>query len=421
MFGYKNILLISEGNLIASRVSGKKIKTTLSFVWTNENLRQQLAVIKNRFGASFRILLDDSYVHTAHIYLPPNNYNVRSVVQEKAQQIIPEDLNQTVWDFKEEPQLRDNNQKDGRFYQILAINREFHLLLSGAISALGLKIEAIEPISQSLARMLAKKQDEPFLIIYRQSNYILTACFGDIVINVKNIGPNFNMEMLKEYQYFLEQEYGLKPNSVLVPNQITAVAEIEKSDLNLKRYDYNPEFALYQKTDLKGNDLSVLNLDPQRPRNTNPENPSVNKRPVWLAIVLLLAIVVLWFVTQNGKKTENLKTTKTEVVNLPADSKPKKAVLVDYKITILNGNGVEGAAAKAKTLLENKGYKVVNLDNADNYDYEQTVLRHKKKVSGAFLDKLNKLLKTQYDTIVEKEFIDQSETNSDVIIILGQK
>ena len=421
MFGYKNILLISKNNLSISRCNQKKIKSTSNFIWASETLTQQLEAIKNKYGHVYRILLDDYYVYTAHIYLAESGENLRSKVQEKAQEIIPEDLSQTMWDFKEEVELRDNNQKTGRYYQILAVNKQFFSLLNYTISSLDLKIEAIEPVSQALARQLSQKQDEPFLILYRQNNYCLVACFGDIIIDVKTLGSVLTTEAVQEYQRFLEQKYGLKPEKVFVSNQQNDIEALEKSGLNLVKYQYQPEFSLYQKSNLRGNDFSVLNLDLAQSDQTQNNHTQAKLISILKKLIpILVLFLVLGWLWQNRTLIKIAPSTKKETVQTSPTPKSQTITNSSYSITILNGNGVEGAATEAEALLDEKGYKVVNLDNAKNYDYEQTLLQHKQNVDSKFLGKLDKLLKTQYDVVIEADFLKGSE-NSDIIIILGKQ
>lgn len=420
MFNYKNILLISKQNLSVSRVNNKKIKTTSSFVYSNDTLTQQIGAIKNKYGSSYRILLDDCFVYTAHIYLVPGE-NLRLQVQEKAQEIIPEDLSQTMWDFKQESELRDDNQKDGRYYQILAVNKQFYTVLKNTITTLGLNIEAIEPISQALARSLAKKHNQPFFILYRQNQPVLVTCFGEIVIDVKTLEQGFGVEGLKQYQAFVEQKYGLKPDTIFIPNQENLGEDFEQVGLNLSRYHYQPEFSLQQKADLHGEDLSILNLDPQNSDNKRGKSfKLIVAKPVLIISILLLIIIGGWFFGFKQKKPFS-KNTSFKQTSQSATATPKPKITTNsYSITILNGNGVEGAAGEAETLLDNKGYKVVNLDNADNYDYEQTILQHKQTINQNFLNQLDKLLKTKYDVIIDEQFLDETGT-ADVVIILGQQ
>ncbi len=67
----------------------------------------------------------------------------------------------------------------------------------------------------------------------------------------------------------------------------------------------------------------------------------------------------------------------------------------DMTIQILNGGGVPGAASKMKKLLEDKGYKVGNVSNADAYTYDKTEV-HVKSTKIAYQKLLIDDLKDTY-------------------------
>ncbi len=48
----------------------------------------------------------------------------------------------------------------------------------------------------------------------------------------------------------------------------------------------------------------------------------------------------------------------------------------DVSVRVLNGNGVEGSAAKAGTSLQQLGFKIVETTSADNYGYPETTIRY---------------------------------------------
>jgi len=46
----------------------------------------------------------------------------------------------------------------------------------------------------------------------------------------------------------------------------------------------------------------------------------------------------------------------------------------EVRVEVLNGCGVEGAAGKSRDVLENNGYTVVSIGNADTFDYKKTAI-----------------------------------------------
>ena len=88
----------------------------------------------------------------------------------------------------------------------------------------------------------------------------------------------------------------------------------------------------------------------------------------------------------------------------------------ELKIKVLNGAGVAGKAGEAQEILTDAGYQEIVTDNADNFDYEVTVIQVKKSVKSA-ADMLKKDL-ADYVESPKVETLDEDET-SDVIIIVA--
>src|SRR4029078_9763398 len=58
------------------------------------------------------------------------------------------------------------------------------------------------------------------------------------------------------------------------------------------------------------------------------------------------------------------------------DGKPLDIPPSAIQVRTLNGTGVEGAATKAQEKLQNKGYQVVGVTNAESSDFLSTVVRY---------------------------------------------
>jgi len=87
-------------------------------------------------------------------------------------------------------------------------------------------------------------------------------------------------------------------------------------------------------------------------------------------------------------------------------------------ITVVNGSGVEGTAAKGATILKDLGYNVVSTDNADNFNYKDVTIKVKKEKSD-YLDLLKKDLAKEYT--IRTSSSDLSSTSStDALIIIGK-
>jgi hypothetical protein len=91
----------------------------------------------------------------------------------------------------------------------------------------------------------------------------------------------------------------------------------------------------------------------------------------------------------------------------------------DLKVQVQNGGGVVGAGSKMKSLLEDKGYTVTDVRNADNYSYDVTTI----KIKGSKMQSLT-ALKTDLGSDYTISTTDATLAESsayDVVVIVGKK
>lgn len=167
------------------------------------------------------------------------------------------------------------------------------------------------------------------------------------------------------------------------------------------------------------------------------ENKTFKKFPI-IVVAVIVVLLILWRVgvLPFGKKAaeEEVKppevqqtitpppaTTTPEVVQpQPQTPAPPKAEELNKKaigIRVLNGSGVTGAAAKVRTFLEEKGWKVLSVGNADRSDYAQSELSLKEKAK-----KYQNALKSDLSsyTIILGDPVEATAT-ADVEFIVGLK
>jgi len=89
-----------------------------------------------------------------------------------------------------------------------------------------------------------------------------------------------------------------------------------------------------------------------------------------------------------------------------------------YKVSVLNGSGVIGAAGKVKSALEASGFKVTGTGNAASYTFKNTVVQTKATVSSATTDLIKKALK---DYIVEDGDLLPDSSTFDIIVTAGKQ
>ncbi|HBB76305.1 MAG: hypothetical protein A2186_02480 [Candidatus Levybacteria bacterium RIFOXYA1_FULL_41_10] len=92
----------------------------------------------------------------------------------------------------------------------------------------------------------------------------------------------------------------------------------------------------------------------------------------------------------------------------------------EFGIEVLNGSGKGGQAAVVQKILEDGGFKVDSIGNAEDSDHKDTLISARKSVSKEFLTELRKELGKVY--VLSKETGElKDSSNSDIEIIVGSE
>ncbi len=103
--------------------------------------------------------------------------------------------------------------------------------------------------------------------------------------------------------------------------------------------------------------------------------------------------------------------------NSPAPSASVKPSA--YKVSVLNGSGVIGAASKVKEALESGGFTVSATGNADRYTYANTTIRAKENVPLSSIELVKAALADGYTVEVGSTLEDSS--SFDIVVIAGRR
>ncbi len=114
---------------------------------------------------------------------------------------------------------------------------------------------------------------------------------------------------------------------------------------------------------------------------------------------------------------ENEEVTPTQ--DMEPTPTPEEVERDAFDIEIQNGSGIAGEAGRAQELLEGEDFVVVSTGNADNYDYEETVIRASSDVPDEWIDELISTLEENYTVQTRIEDI-EGASEADVIVIVGQ-
>ncbi len=89
-----------------------------------------------------------------------------------------------------------------------------------------------------------------------------------------------------------------------------------------------------------------------------------------------------------------------------------------YKLSILNGNGVSGQASSISDEMEKYGFNVISIANADNYNYEKTLVRYYDKSLKKVIDNISDVIGASSE-FVELDESELDNLKEDIQIIIG--
>lgn len=153
------------------------------------------------------------------------------------------------------------------------------------------------------------------------------------------------------------------------------------------------------------------------------------KGKIWVAflgaLIVTVFVIGLFIFKKSAIKSNEEKQRSSVLSPTPTEESPispaptqEEVDISAYTIVILNGSGIAGEAARVKTALEQEGFTVVSIGNADQSDYENTMIQTKKDTPQAFVSMLKSVLEKTYVLDETEELSKQEE--SDVRVIIGR-
>lgn len=195
----------------------------------------------------------------------------------------------------------------------------------------------------------------------------------------------------------------------------------------------NPFVGMAQKTDLRGDDPQVLNVQPlykvEESTGTleavaDPlSKKKMNKILLMTAGLILFGLLtygVVAAVKKSGTTAAPSPSPTAQPMETPSPSPtPEPVDISTLKIKVENGTGVPGEAGAVAAKLETAGFAEADTGNADNYEYVDTTVRMKDAVTENAYTAIVKALQPDYS--VEKGTDLDDESEFDIVVIVGKK
>lgn len=138
--------------------------------------------------------------------------------------------------------------------------------------------------------------------------------------------------------------------------------------------------------------------------------------------LILVAVASFLFIFRLGMQDEvqpkAVLQASPSPTALPTPS-PSEVDKSAYKIQVLNGSGIKGEAAAVKASLDEEGFVVSAIGNADKSDYEESTISIKKGVEKEFVLEVKEALGSY--TFSEQETELSKSSDVDMVVIIGSK
>lgn len=134
----------------------------------------------------------------------------------------------------------------------------------------------------------------------------------------------------------------------------------------------------------------------------------------------IFIVGLLMFLNRNFEVSKKTDTNKK--IELPKESptpSPEEVALDAYEIEVLNGSGIAGEAANVEGILEDAGFTVSEIGNANNQNYTNTVIAAKDDIKQGFIDELQDTLEKRGPVEVIK--LSETGSDSDVVVTVGSE
>lgn len=145
--------------------------------------------------------------------------------------------------------------------------------------------------------------------------------------------------------------------------------------------------------------------------------------PIIIGIVvgiLTAGSIIYFYNSQTGESSG--KITPTPSISETPTNTPAPTSIVDdlslYDITVLNGSGISGEAARLESILQTAGFSVLEIGNAANSSFTTTIIQAKEGVPSGFIGQLQEILSKTYSVSLSSVPLAENE-DTDVIITIG--
>jgi hypothetical protein len=287
IFSHKiTALFITRGKIRSAVFSsgGKKIGEEKVYDWTPETLTSVLNKIVANEPNRARIVFGEEF---SFVIAPKFSQKTRGEFLEEARNAIPDTI-ENNWDFRKE-----NDQNFSA--QVAVIDHQLFDIFSSSIEKTGFSLEAAEPQSISLARLLPQKG--LFLFVARDEKVLLGAVKNSVVVATHIASPERTFVAFEAFLSYVCKKCAACPDKVFVSDGIDTNSNIfSKNNLQAETFNLNPLLGVAMKKDISGKDSFVLNIDLKKivspEKKMKQPRQRIAPREKILIVLLISAVLV---------------------------------------------------------------------------------------------------------------------------------
>lgn len=379
------------------------------FEWNTQSLATILQTIKQHFGPSIRILFSDEFVYLTTVKITISANATRETIRIAAQELIPEDLNKTSWDYRIYPE----------YIQVAVLQSGIYTQITDAVKKAEIHIEAIESYTNSLSRLTADESD-PFILLFHDESYFLVIMNKGVALTTEVIHTALTPDQVERLVHFSEEHFGISIKKIIKTGSIGEffTGEFFKN-FTIETKQLNAAISTAMKTDIKVADSSSLNLEiTSAPVHTFDRKILIPYLAFF--VTFIITVITTYFgqtvIFKNDAKQESLNQAVTPTTQPTPIASPSAVMEEHFTIRILNGSGVETEADRLQTILAENNYDVIGADTTSTA--RGISIHYSARVDQLYLDELDKLLKNIYTTVTTPE-AKLAPDEADITIIIG--
>ncbi len=196
-----------------------------AFDYDEANFSEALKKAAKVAGGYARIVLSEELLYVTEIVLPARDLLSRESVLRTAEQSIPENFQETEWDFQILRPLEKPGENKQVHVQVVAVERRFADVFRRALGEVPLVIDQILPESYILAHMEAAESGVTVIVKEGKGTILLCAALNGSVLATWVEDGSITPERMRAFLDYLDSHKKKKPQRIILSAALESSVE----------------------------------------------------------------------------------------------------------------------------------------------------------------------------------------------------